>query len=596
MAEYRYDVVIVGASFGGVSAALAAAADPKVRVVLLESSSWIGGQATSQGVTRWDDTRADLADGTGSTKSYRDLRNAIRAWYLAHANLSAVGQRQEFFNPGFSKTGPPFPEPGHPFSADPQVARVVLQDSLSSLSSRLDVKFGVRVTAVDIERGVITGIQTTSSTGTDSYSASVFLDATDLGDLLPLCRLEWRIGAESKEQTGEPDAERIPHPEYVQPITVPIALELRPAGENHTIAKPDGYADIVRDQNFQVVDGDISTVFNSTGGDTLWNYRRYIDFSNFADDRYPCDRSTINVGSNDYQGATIPTGSSQHDDQIIEAARAVSLGYLYWLQTDCPHDDDPSQKGYPNLMPMAAAFGTPDGTAPMPYIRESRRLVAKTIVVQQDIELGTRPKNAVRGAKLFKDTCGIGWYGVDIHHAEKPGTRYINFPTLPFQIPLGSLLSQTLSNFVAACKNIGTTHLTSGAYRVHPVEWAIGEAAGTLAAYCATQNVAPTTVLDSAGRLTAFQQRLVARGIPIFWWSDIDFETNPRLFAAVQLLAAKGILVGDDTLEFHPNDGLTQTDRDAIDARANQPLPWPAASMTRGDAAIWTCEQLKLLT
>ncbi len=37
MATYNYDVVIAGASFGGVAAALAAAADPKVKVVFLES-------------------------------------------------------------------------------------------------------------------------------------------------------------------------------------------------------------------------------------------------------------------------------------------------------------------------------------------------------------------------------------------------------------------------------------------------------------------------------------------------------------------------------------------------------------------------------
>jgi len=58
MATFNYDVVIAGASFGGVAAALAAAADPKVKVVLLESSQWVGGQATSQGVTRWDEAAA----------------------------------------------------------------------------------------------------------------------------------------------------------------------------------------------------------------------------------------------------------------------------------------------------------------------------------------------------------------------------------------------------------------------------------------------------------------------------------------------------------------------------------------------------------
>jgi hypothetical protein len=35
---------------------------------------------------------------------------------------------------------------------------------------------------------------------------------------------------------------------------------------------------------------------------------------------------------------------------------------------------------------------------------------------------------------------------------------------------------------------------------VHPVEWAIGEAAGTLAAFCTTQGVKPKDVVGNADR------------------------------------------------------------------------------------------------
>jgi hypothetical protein len=39
-------------------------------------------------------------------------------------------------------------------------------------------------------------------------------------------------------------------------------------------------------------------------------------------------------------------------------------------------------------------------------------------------------------------------------------------------------------NLLPACKNIGATHITNGCYRLHPVEWNIGESAGLLAAFC----------------------------------------------------------------------------------------------------------------
>ena len=39
-----------------------------------------------------------------------------------------------------------------------------------------------------------------------------------------------------------------------------------------------------------------------------------------------------------------------------------------------------------------------------------------------------------------------------------------------------------MENLLPAGKNLGTTHITNGCYRVHPVEWNIGESAGALAA------------------------------------------------------------------------------------------------------------------
>ena len=54
---------------------------------------------------------------------------------------------------------------------------------------------------------------------------------------------------------------------------------------------------------------------------------------------------------------------------------------------------------------------------------------------------------------------------------------YIDISSLPFQVPLGALIPRRVENLLPACKNLGTTHITNGCYRLHPVEWAIGEAA-----------------------------------------------------------------------------------------------------------------------
>ncbi|HMD01990.1 MAG TPA: FAD-dependent oxidoreductase, partial [Candidatus Baltobacteraceae bacterium] len=248
-------------------------------------------------------------------------------------------------------------------------------------------------------------------------------------------------------------------------------------------------------------------------------------------------------------------------------------------------------QGYPNLMVRTDAFGTADGCAPQAYIRESRRIDAITRILQQDIDASAFPANTPR-ARLFADSCGIGWYGIDVHPATGPGTPWQGFSTLRFQIPLGSLLPKQLDNFVASCKNIGATHLTSGAYRVHPVEWSIGEAAGVLAAFCTTQQVAPKDVLGQADRLAAYQYRLLARGTPIFWWSDVLFESDARTYAAAHLCGVKGVFSGEAGLSFDPNGSISDADKQTLNDRVGEDLNWPAGPMTRGQAAIFICQQM----
>src|SRR5215467_8184893 len=72
------EVLIAGGGTGGVSAALAAARRGR-RVVLLEETDWLGGQLTSQGVSALDEH--EHIESFGGTRSYYELRNAIRAHY-----------------------------------------------------------------------------------------------------------------------------------------------------------------------------------------------------------------------------------------------------------------------------------------------------------------------------------------------------------------------------------------------------------------------------------------------------------------------------------------------------------------------------------
>jgi len=88
---------------------------------------------------------------------------------------------------------------------------------------------------------------------------------------------------------------------------------------------------------------------------------------------------------------------------------------------------------------------------------------------------------------------------------------------LPFQIPLGALLPERVENLVAASKNIGTTHITNGCYRLHHVEWNIGEAAGMLIAFALKKKVKPKQVREQPALLNEFQNHIRSQGIETHW-------------------------------------------------------------------------------
>jgi hypothetical protein len=116
----------------------------------------------------------------------------------------------------------------------------------------------------------------------------------------------------------------------------------------------------------------------------------------------------------------------------------------------------------------------------------------------------------------FQDSVGVGAYRIDLHPSAG-GTNYIDISSLPYQIPLGALLPQRTENLLAAAKNIGTTHITNGCYRLHPTEWNIGEAAGALAAQALKLGEPPRALRNSRKLLEDFQNGLVSQGFELDW-------------------------------------------------------------------------------
>jgi hypothetical protein len=148
-----------------------------------------------------------------------------------------------------------------------------------------------------------------------------------------------------------------------------------------------------------------------------------------------------------------------------------------------------------------------------PYIRESRRIQSEFTILEQYVSPAIRGE---KGAEKFIDTVGIGHYSMDLHPSTG-GRNYIDNSAHPFQIPLGSMIPVRVENLLPACKNLGTTHITNGAYRLHPVEWNIGESAGLLAAYALDNHTTPKAVRNDKKQLAGFQRHIESQGIELDW-------------------------------------------------------------------------------
>src|SRR2546421_468029 len=183
MDEIRVDVLVVGGSLGGVAAAIRAG-EMGATVALIEESDWIGGQLTSQGVCTPDENR--WVESGGCTASYEQLRNRIRNHYKTGYKLRESGGAQEHFNPGNCWVSG--------LSVEPKVARAILTDMLAI--PNLTVRLGIKVTEAERRINTISAIIGRDRDGSETrFTAPYILDATELGDLLPMAGIDHVIGA-----------------------------------------------------------------------------------------------------------------------------------------------------------------------------------------------------------------------------------------------------------------------------------------------------------------------------------------------------------------------------------------------------------------
>lgn len=512
MKNITVDIAVYGSSLGGVLSAYSSAKAGK-KTALFSETEWIGGQLTSQAVPpdehRW-------IEETGCTASYRAYRNKVRDYYRNHPFIIDELKTKDFFCPGGSSVS----RLSHP----PKLALKFLTEMIDPFikTGMLTVYYGYELSSAETSGAEIVRLLLKKDGEYTEVKASYYLDGTDEGDLIFKSGCEYITGAESKAMTGEPSALDAFLPDDRQPVTWSLAVENRLKGD-FVIEKPADYerykkmitpydnypvfsmygpdSSTGKAKRFGMYNGEFDENGNKLFG--LYTYRRIVNAYHFKDGYEPYDITMLNWPQNDYFLGN--TFDCAHEKENREEAKQFTLAFFYWLQTEAPNGD---KKGFPFLAPCPDAVGTKDGTTQTYYVRESRRIKSLFTVKETDVCIGGNP--------VFYDSVGVGHYSMDLHITTQTHSFFYK-PSERFTIPLGAMIPVRMTNLIPACKNIGATHLTGSCYRLHPVEWNVGEVAGLLASYSMDNGISLKEILENRTELAKFQDLLRNQGIQLYW-------------------------------------------------------------------------------
>jgi len=468
------------------------------------------------------------------TASYRALRDGIRDHYRRVYPLRPEAAAWRELNPGAGRVSK--------LCHEPRVAVAVLDEMLAPYLSAglLTVLVEHRPVAAEAVGDRVESVTVRGRDGRElTVRAPFVLDATETGELLELAGVEHVTGAESAAEHGEPHAPAVADPMNQQGITFCFAVSHH-EGQDHTIERPEMYdfwrsyrpdfwpgpllAFLAPDPRSLEAhprtfvpnpDADplaVSADQSADAGDKeLWGFRRILARKLFAEGAFDSDICLVNWPLNDYWLQPYVGAGPEVAERALHEARQLSLSLLYWLQTEAPRQDGGT--GFPGLRLRGDVTGSADGLALAPYVRESRRIRAVTTVTEQDVSAEVLGET---GRVSRPDSIGVGSYRLDLHPSTG-GDNYVDVPSVPFEIPLGALVPQRVRNVLPAGKDLGTTHLTNGCYRLHPVEWNVGEVAGALAVHCIEHGLDPQDVQADDDRFAVFAAELDRAGVERRW-------------------------------------------------------------------------------
>ena len=493
-----FDVVVYGGTPGGISAALAAAAQGRT-VALVAYNQHVGGMMAS-GLGKSDVENRAMIGGL-----FQEFTRRVKRTYVARYGADSENAR-------LCRGG---------YYYEPSVAESVLESMLRE-RSEITVFRGWRVESATVEADALRSVEIEhrSSRERRPISGLVFVDATYEGDLYAAAGAEFRLGRESRDEFDEPHA-GVVYFDYQRreflPGTTGEASDLLPAytyrlcltrdpANSHPLAEPppgydrEEYLGYFEDlENGRLAGPKVvkpGRGYNPAHFDTLVRALSVTDIPNSKADVNINPRPLAFPFPEENRGYI--EGDEATRDRIAERHRRLALGLLWFLQNDPEVPEEHRQLA--NELHLPRDEFRDNGHFPFQlYVREGRRLVGEYTLTEHDITGDGTDRRPRRHA----DTIAIGEFPIDSFPCRKrqPGDTTVlegylgmlDHITRPYEVPYSIMIPQRIDGLIVPVA-ASTTHVAYSSIRMEPTWMALAQAAGTAAHLAVHHQVQPRRV------------------------------------------------------------------------------------------------------
>jgi hypothetical protein len=481
----EYDLIIIGGGASGTTAGIQAAR-LGVKTLIVEETEWLGGMLTSAGVSAIDGNHR-MPSGL-----WGEFREKLYSYYGGPSAVETGWVSNTLF--------------------EPAVGNKLLKE-MTGNEKNLTIWYRSTWISGKYAQGFwLTDIKKNGKTV--KVKSQLIIDATELGDVMAALGASYKIGMDSRYETGESYAPETSN-DIVQDLTYVVTLQDYGIGSDKTIPKPAGYdpeefrcaCDIVDPASFDKPKTDCNRMLTYA---KLPNKKIMINWPICGNDIY----------------LNFIEKSKEEREKDIREAKLHSLRFIYFLQTEL---------GYKHLGLTEKEYPTKDRLPMIPYYRESRRLTGLVTFTLNHILNPYGQEDA-----LYRTGITVGDYTIDHHHDKNPEAPKIDFVKIrvpSYNVPLGSLIPKDVDGLLVAEKSISVTNIVNGATRLQPVVLGVGQAAGVLAAVSIKRNKQPAQV-----DVREVQQLLLDSDVYLMPYIDVTLE-DPH-FKQIQKIGATGILKG----------------------------------------------------